>query len=190
MGRCVIIQLKKKHNIYTAAGIGFNHVHNTFIWKHPNYVFTWQKEPLQLPWHIKPFYKPACLCLYPRDLHQLHVYDYLYKSVKYINNSTVKVYHHSTLDFSSFQILVQCFFLSELYRPQTWSSFLTAHPQSTHTWVCCFLGMLLNSHYLQTWGTEAFGRKQTSVRNSNNFTKSWKEGAKRISGLATFATAL
>lgn len=31
MGRYVIIQLKKKHNIYTAAGIGFNHVHNTFI---------------------------------------------------------------------------------------------------------------------------------------------------------------
>lgn len=139
MGRCVIIQLKKKHNIYTAAGIGFNHVHNTFIWKHPNYVFTWQKEPLQLPWHIKPFYKPACLCLYPRDLHQLHVYDYLYKSVKYINNSTVKVYHHSTLDFSSFQILVQCFF--PLGALQTKDVELLSHcppPEHTHTGLLFF----------------------------------------------------
>lgn len=40
MGRDIIMQLFKKHNIYTAVWIGFNHVRNIFIWKHPNYVFT------------------------------------------------------------------------------------------------------------------------------------------------------
>lgn len=186
MGRCVIIQLKKNHNIYTAARIGFNHVHNTFIWKHPNYVFTWQKEPLQLPWHIKPFYKPACLCLYPRDLHQLHVYDYLYKSMKYINNSIVKIHHHSILDFffSSFQIPMQCFFLGALQIKN--AALLSRCPPShTHRFPllggCCWTPAISKPE-----AQKHLGEKETSVRNSSNFTNSWKEGAKWISGLTTF----